>query len=167
MGRNINSLNFKEIISMIFHGTKNIHEKKVDTPDTTKWSGFYEEFQLNLESQNKTGWFKPSYMTNTVRRRMEVFSPSSFVQTKNLLVMVLRLLYIESFKQEKLKEIPNNNFYEILSYKIDIEDKYPARQVSLTRLFEIFKLYMNYYVRIYQNGLMYEYILGKTIIDQI
>ena len=167
LDRNINSLCFKEIMSMIFHASKNIYDKKIETPDNTKWSEFYQEFEDNLEAQNKLGWSKLNYITNGVRRRVEIFSPASFIRTKNLLTLILRLVYIENFKLEKINQTGTSGFHEILTYKIDIPDKYLVREVSLARLFDIFKLYMNYYTRIYQNGLMYEYILGKTIIDQI
>jgi hypothetical protein len=166
LDRNLNSLNFREIICMIFHATKNIYEKRVDTHDK-KWSDFYNEFLINLEAQNKIGWAKLVYITNQIRRRLEIFSPSSFVPSKNLLVQILRLLYIEDFKMQNLPLIENKNFYEILTYKIDIPDKYTVRQVSLPRLFEILKLYVGYYIRIYENGLMYECVLGKAIFEQI
>jgi len=167
MTKSINNLNFKDIISMIFHSVKNINDKKTDTVvEYTKWHDFYEDFKLNLEIQNNRSWPRLNYIKNDSKKRLEIFSPTSYNITKNLLILILRLLYIENFKLKEATSI-STSFHEILTYKIDIPDKYPISDLSLVRLFEIFKMYMSYYTRIYSNPMMYEYSLGASILDQI
>lgn len=170
MNKHINNLNFKDIISMIFHAVKNTDEKKLDTiTDNAKWKNFHEDFKLNLELQNNRGWPKLNYIKNDTRKRLEIFSPTSYNITKNLLILLLRLIYIESFKLNELASTPygRGNFHEVLTYKIDIPDKYPASDVSFIRLIEILKMYISYYTRIYQNVMMYEYSLGTSILEQL
>jgi len=161
--RNISTLNFREIISLIFYAVGSVAEKEDILEE--KWVKFNEEFKTDLEAQNTRRWPKLSYIRNDFRKRLEVFSTTSYHNSRNLLILILRLLHIETFK---LKNLPqNNDYHEILTHTISIPDKYICSKVSMVRLFEIFKLYVQYYCRIYHNEMMYEYALGKSIVDQI
>jgi hypothetical protein len=184
--RNISILNFREIISLIFHAVGSVAEKgdilddpivakapvkelssglSSGLPSEEKWIKFHEEFVIDLEAQNTRRWPKLSYIRNDFRKRLEVFSTTSYHSSRNLLILILRLLHIETFK---LKNLPQNpDYHEILTHTISIPDKYVSNKVSMVRLFEILKLYVQYYCRIYHNEMMYEYALGKSIVDQI
>jgi hypothetical protein len=163
MEKHIDTLNFREIICLIFHAIKTIKEEANITND--EWIQFYKDFEINLEIQNNKYWPKLSLMENKFRKRLEIFSPSLYNSTKNLLILILRLLYVENHKSKYLTD--NTDFHEILTHKISIPDKYACSKVSLVRLFEIFKIYMQYYIMIYSNEMMYENILGKSIMEQL
>ena len=84
-----NNFNFKDIISVIFHSIKNINDKKIDTiTEYTKWHDFFEDFKLNLEIQNNRSWPRLNYIKNDPKKRLEIFSPTSYNITKNLLILI-------------------------------------------------------------------------------
>ena len=166
MNKHINTLNFREIICLIFHAVKTISESTDPENPHQQWIQFYKDFELNLEHQNNKRWPKLSLMENRFRKRLEIFSPTSYNTTKNILVLILRLLYIENYKIKNALS-PNTDFHEILTYKINITDDYESSKVSIVRLFEIFKLYMMYYIKVYNNEMMYENMLGKSILQQL
>jgi hypothetical protein len=182
INRNIDTFNFKEIISLLFHAIKNISEKKdmgslvLSIPQSKddvvdikngidKWMLFYKDFEADLETQNTRRWPKLSYIRNDFRKRLEIFSSMHYHNSKNLLMLVLKLLYIETFKAKNLPA--NNDYHDVLNNIIHINDNHPANKISLPRLFEIFKLYMQHYIKIYNNEMMQEYSLGKSILAQI
>lgn len=161
LSKNISVLNFHEIISLVFHAIENIKDRS----ECTEWNNLHKDFIELLDSENKRRWPKLNYMTNTYRKRLEVFFSSTFTSTNNVLLLLIRLLYIESFKNDN--GTLQIECHQPLQHHIAIPDKYMSTEVSIVRLFELLKMYLNYYIKIYHNEMMFEHLLGKAIINQI
>jgi len=171
LSKNISELNFHEVISLVFYAIEGIHSGEgISTSSTSNqsnadWTSLYKDFLALLESENKRRWPKLNCITNSYRKRLEVFFPSTFTQTNNILLLLLRLLYVETFKVDNMPAqlAP----HPVLLHHINIPDKYKSTEVSLVRLFELLKSYLGYYVKIYHNEMMFEYVLGKKVSDHI
>ena len=153
---------------LFFYAVKNMTGDKNTGPnpiERKKWTQFYTDFEKTFEAQNNVSWPKLNYIDNGYRKRLEIFTPSSYYPSKNILILLSRLVYIENYKTQHIHN--RKDYHKILTHKIDIPDKYISTKVTFIRLFEILKMYMNYYLRIYQNGMMYENILAKLILDQM
>ena len=164
---NINTINFKDVISLFFYAVENISSpnNNINNPEQKKlFIEYFKIFENNIKYQNSVGLPKLSYITNDKKKRLEIFSPSLYHPTQNILVLLLRLLHIEEFKE---KQNIQGKYEKVLSHKINIIDSYNCADVSIIRLFEILKDYMNYYIKIYDNGMMYENKLGVIVLSQM
>lgn len=167
----VHTLNFRDIISLFFHAVENVSSPtsniKINNSEQKKlFAQFYENFENNIAHQAKFGWPKLSYIRNEHNKRFEIFTPALYHPSKNILVLLLRLLHIEHFKEDEMSEL-DSSYHKPLSHKIKISDQYNCAEISFVRLFEILKEYMIYYTGVYNNGMMYEYSLGTSILNQM
>lgn len=141
--------NFKGIVSLVFHAASRL----VNDAD---WKGLYDEFEEELERQNIYGWPKVSVNRNSYRKILTVLLLKPFMKSNNVLILLLRLLYIENYKA-------NQNCYcqNVLEYIIAPVD---VTNLSLENLFDLLKKYVIYYVKVYQEESYYEYQLGNAIL---
>lgn len=168
--KNLPDINFREILSLFFHAIENISLSDYPCSSEQKkiFTQFYTDFKNNILDQNKMGWPKLNYIKNDYKRLFEIFTPSLYYPSKNILVLLLRLLHIETFKDDEIRTIKTETIYhQVLSHKVNIGDKYNCKEISLVRLFEILKEYMNYYVAVYNHTMCYENRLGLAILSQM
>ena len=171
LNKTINTLNFRDIVSLFFHAVENVSSPtssiKINNSEQKKlFTQFYENFENNITYQKNFGWPKLSYIRNDHSRRFEIFTPTLYHPSKNILVLLLRLLHIEEFKEAEM--LANGvDYHRILSHKIKIDDQYNCTHISFVRLFEILKQYITHYVNMYSNGMMYESRLGMAILNQM
>uniref|UniRef100_A0A6C0LUS9 Uncharacterized protein n=1 Tax=viral metagenome TaxID=1070528 RepID=A0A6C0LUS9_9ZZZZ len=156
-----NQLTFHDVISLTFHGAKNLSELEPDL-----WEDLYKEFIEELYKQNKKGWPLTVLNYNIKSCRIDVNSTKPYIKTKNFLMQLFRLLYLETVKEEGIQK--TFNFHQILSYQIIQDDELiEIENISLKRLFVFLSTYLKYYISIYNDETKIEYQLGKVILNQI
>ncbi|XWV26593.1 hypothetical protein QJ857_gp0474 [Tupanvirus soda lake] len=161
INKNINNLTFKEIISLVFHAASILSNDNLDTI-SQGWTDIYTEFEKELEKQNKSKWPQMSITKNDYNRRIDIFSTGgSFISSKNIFMLMLRLLYVENYKRPYVYK--SYNYHKVLGYKPKTIDNVCVKKLSLAELFEHFKICMKHYMRVYSDEKHFEYQLGKTI----
>ncbi|XWV25332.1 hypothetical protein QJ856_gp0438 [Tupanvirus deep ocean] len=165
INKSINNLTFKEIISLVFHAASILSNDNMDTI-SQGWKDIYADFEKELEKQNKIKWPHMSITKNDYNRRMDIFSTGgSFISSKNIFMLMLRLLYVENYKRPYVYK--SYNYHKILSYKPKITHDVCVKKLSISELFEHLKLCMKHYLKVYNDDKHFEYQLGKTINDII
>lgn len=163
---NINSITFKDIISMIFYAIQNMTHNF--NPDEKKWNSFYQDFINDLEKQNKNKWPKLTIIRNDYQKRMDIMSSvseHSYIKSNNFLVLLLRLLYIENYK--RIYTFKWYKYHKILGYNIVIDRVKEIQKLTIADLFDLLKIGLKYYLKIYDNELQFEYQLATSILEQI
>lgn len=172
--KTVENLTFKDVMSLIFHATifmtraSNTESSDTDTDtdtSTENWIKFYDEFKNDFAKQNDEKWPKLFIIKNNYYKRIDINTSSSFTKSKNLLMLLLRLLYVENYKRTYV--FKSYKYHKILSHKIPIKNITEIKKISLSDLFDSLKTYINYYLKIYNDNTHYEYILGKSIISQL
>lgn len=160
MSKKINELTFKNIISLIFHCFPRILEdNSFDNTEIKYWKLFHDEFLKELQIQNKQKW--PGFFFIEKMYNIEAITDKSFVRSKNLLMLLLRLSYTE---KEKEKHISSHHYKKILNNCIRHNIHHEIKSLSLKELLDLLETHINYYLKIYNNDLSFENSLGKTII---
>lgn len=186
MNKHINVMTFKDIISLVFYAMEDIKENNKNIFDQTepinynisnqneminqnsqikKWIELFDEFTTTLKIQNNKRWPKLNHIRNNFRKRLEIFSSASYHPSRNILMLLLRLLYVETYKISNISVA--DDYYDILGHRISTSDRYSPDKITMSRLFEILKMHLQHYMRIYHNEMIYENILCKSIIDQL
>ena len=162
--KNTGITTFKDIISLIFYAIQEI-SKDTTNPDSTKWAKFYREFEEALNKQNRNKWPQLSVNRNDYSKRMDVYPVSAFTKSKNLLILLLRLLYIENYKASIVSE--TYKYHKILTHNIPPLITIEVTKLSLTDLIDLLKTYIQYYLRIYDDDDHFEHHLGQVILNQL
>ena len=178
INKNINNLTFKEIISLIFHAVGIVANDKSDPELATlkrgaeylndsqlTWKNIYDEFQKELEMQNKYKWPVMTIIKNDYSKRMDIFSNDEFIVSQNFLTLLLRILVVENYKRPYIYK--SYNYHKILGHKLKISESHSIQKISLTDLFTYLKICLKYYIRIYNNDKYFEYQLAKAILNQM
>ena len=178
INKNINNLTFKEIISLIFHAVGIVaNDKSEPEPVILKqnsnnpidnqptWKNIYDEFQKELEMQNKYKWPVMTIIKNDYSKRMDIFSNDEFIVSHNFLTLLLRVLVVENYKRPYIYK--SYNYHKILSHKLKISESHSIQKISMTDLFAYLKICLKYYIRIYNNEKYFEHQLGKAILNQM
>ena len=153
-------LSFKEICSLIFHASK----KMAANVTNVEWHIFYQEFLADYDKQNKTQWPQLSILRNDYYKRIEIISVEPFIKSENLLMLLLRLLYVENYKRPYIYEYME--YHKILGWKLDTGLTELA-DYTVGKLFDLLKKCMVHYNKIYDNDRHFEYQLAKAIIRQV
>jgi len=159
--KNINIITLEETISLIFYATI-----KMTSYDET-WKDYYKKFQYDLNEQNVRGWPKLIFTRNDIRKRLDSLMTESFISSDNILLLLLQLLYIEKNKKNNIMNNVYVSFerYDILSHCLDNVDlQHHIGQLSLAKMFEILEAYINIYMGLYNNKMLFEYKLSKNIL---
>jgi hypothetical protein len=151
-----NELTIKDIISLIFHTVIQMASDNV-------WKKYYHEFESELAKQNELEWPKFSIMKNDYDKRFDIILFKSFLKSNHLLMLLLRLLYVENYKSAKRS--PDNYYHDILLHKMTVKNQ--IQKLSLTDLFELLKKCVDQYIKVYNHEGYFEYQLGDTILCQI
>lgn len=176
--KKICDITFKDTLSLIFHVTTVLANNSINSTNSISpglndthaeneisWMSFYQNFLEDLEHQNKQNWptiffFKKSYF-----KRIEAHSDKAFIKSKHFLMLLLRLLYVENLKEQYNTDTVN--YQNILQHNLNLDDDMYVYQLSLQRLFEILQLYINHFMKIYNDKMIFEYQLGKSILTQL
>lgn len=155
--KEIKDINFKDVISLFFHALIELAETD------SEWKNIYDEFQTEFEMQNKNGWPELSLVRNDSQKRYDIFSSTSYIPTKNILLLLLRLLYIENYKLTNAYQF--YDYHKILDAYIDLTVT-NIQNITFGEIFSKIEECMRLYVRIYRgNGV--ENSLGKAILEQL
>ena len=115
INKSINYLTFKDVISLIFYACDAM-SKHMEDPDFKMWSEFYKRFESKIEKQNKLKWPLLSIIRNDYDKRIDIFSTREYIKTKNLLMLLLRLLHIENYKRPYVYK--TYQYHKILGQKL-------------------------------------------------
>jgi hypothetical protein len=185
--KKVNAVTLEETISLIFYAAIKMADR-----DST-WKDYYKKFQQDLNEQNNKGWPKLIFTRNDSRKRLDSLMTETFISSDNLLLLLLQLLYIEKNKKNNIMNSVYVSFerYDILSHCLDnivenqchfsspineekmtrglktIECHKDIRQLSLTKMFEILEAYINIYISLYNNKMLFEYKLSKNILTML
>lgn len=165
VNKNINNVTFNEIISLIFHAILITSTDKTES-DNIIWNEIYTQFEKELIEQNNKKWPYMTIIKNDYGKRVDIFSTdTSFIGSNNILMLLMRLLYIEKYKRSYVYK--SYKYHKILGYKMETVRDIPIRNVSLIELFKFLHMYMEYYIKIYNDNEYIEFELGKKIINQL
>lgn len=163
--KNINDVSFREIISLIFYAAISISKNK-SNPDQIEWKEIYNNFENELVEQNKQKWPQILISKNDYNKRIDVISAySPFIETKNIFMLLLRLLYIENYKRPYI--FKSYNYHKILGCKMRNKTDIIIKNLSVMDLFGILKQHLNRYMKIYNDENNFEYLLCGAIMKQI
>lgn len=157
--KEISKLTIKETISLIFHSIKNLS-------NCDEWDYIYTEYQMLLNKQNNLSWPKMAMVKNSYLQCIQTYkTEGQFVDTKNILMLLLRFLIIESCKLSYIGDF--DYFPEILNHSIDYDNNLQVTNITILELFDLIHKQLLYYIKIHSNTTRFEYQLAKSIIDQI
>lgn len=163
--KNVENITFQDIISLIFH-TFIYMIQEPSHPDYHNWKKYYQEFERDYEKQNKETWPQIVITRNDHKKRIDIVSLSDdFIISTNFLMQLLKMLYVENYKRSYVYKA--YKYHKILSYKIKKNGINKVQTLSIHDIFDILKKFMLYYMRIYNNQQNFEYILAKSIFDQL
>lgn len=162
--KSISEIDFKDVISLVFYGTIFAATEM----NEIEWKKILDEFNLQLEKQNKCGWPTMSINRNDFDKRMEIFvSNTSFVTTNNFLTLLFRLLLIENYKRPYI--FKSYNYHKILGHKnvpkkeLFIGNNTLVKNLTLHDIFNLLDDFINYYLKIFGDDTTFEYRLAKRI----
>jgi len=165
LDKNISNITLEETISLIIHTIQIMATK--DNPDKFVWKKINDEFITYIAKQNAKMWPAMTVIKNYYDKCLDILLISeSFINSKNILVLLFRLLFIEKYKQ-------SNNFAYfclVLDYRLDndnFSDNKLISDLSLDAIFDLLSKHLNYYFKVYNNKLHLEYQLAKSISCQI
>jgi hypothetical protein len=160
--KNIDNLTFKEIISLVFYAVSTV-ANDITEPDHSAWKNIYEEFEKELHEQNKHKWPNMSIIKNDYSKRIDIFSTgATFITSKNFLMLLFRLLYVENYKRPYIYK--SYKYHKMLSHKMKISNNTSVKKLSMIELFKYLKTCLNYYIKIYNDDMNFEYQLCKSIL---
>src|SRR5271154_4704567 len=158
------SVTFKDIISLIFYAVSTL-AKNSTNPDSTTWANFYYEFEHELTLQNQNKWPKLSIIKNDYEKHLDIMLSSPFIKSTNLLMLLLRLLYIENYERKYI--FKTYNYPEILNHRVQVPMQTEISKLSLSDLFDLLKHGIQHYHKIYRSQETFEYQLAKAIYTQL
>uniref|UniRef100_A0A6G6AC27 Uncharacterized protein n=1 Tax=Borely moumouvirus TaxID=2712067 RepID=A0A6G6AC27_9VIRU len=158
--KNENQIDFVEIISLVFHAVNILSEKR-----TNYWKSLYVEFKHDLKKQNKQKWPVLNITHNEFNKRFDIYISKPFIESDNILTLLNRLLYIETYKSENIKK---NGYKNILkNILVKNSDICRVNKISLYQLFELLIEQLNFYVKLYNDNTKIEHSLAQKIINLI
>lgn len=164
INKSINELTFKESVSLIFHAIKNLSTDQT-RDDYMDWYNIYQDFLVLFDEQNKVGWPQLIISRNDYDRRMDISSFSTpFLKSDNLLIMLIRLIYVENYKRSYVYK--TYQYHKVLGYKNNTA-KIEIKNASLSDLFVCLQNGLQHYMKIYNDKNQFEYQLVKNILGQI
>jgi len=162
LNKKIKNITFKEAISLFFH-TATVMINNSD-PEYEQWKELYIEFEGQVVQQNKLIWPQLTITKNDYGKRIDIIAmDKSFVPSKNIFTLLLRLLYIENYKRAYV--FKSYEYHKILSHKLKNESETLAKSVSLDEIFSLLKKHVIRFLKIYTNDKYYEHLLGKKIFN--
>ena len=164
VNKNINELTFKEIISLIFHASKNI----INDPSCTEWAKLYKQFEKELSEQNKMKWPEMAIIKNDYDKRIDILTTTSaatFIKTENIFMLLLRLLYVENYKRPYI--FKSYNYHKILGNKLKGARQQSVKSLSLYDLFDLLQKQLTRYIRIYNDENQFEHQIATSLLKCI
>ena len=152
-----NCISFLDVVGLVFHGISLLSQ----SDDGCK--NIYSEFLEGSDKQHKNRWPELIIIKNDYSKRVDVMSNKSFIASKNLLVLLQRMLYIETQKEKYVYS--TYNYYPILPYIIN--KNIDVKKLSLDDVFDLCKECMVYYTKIYNDDGKFENILARNILKQL
>jgi hypothetical protein len=151
ISKDINSLQMKDYLCLLIYAFSRL--AKID--DT--FDKIYKEFILETEKQCKT-WPRLTTIYNEYSNRIDLVTTSHpFIDSQNILTIVLRFLYIESIKAKR------NPKKSILLYQPKTVF-YSFRKIELTELIKVIEDCMDHYLKLYANSSKFENRMAKSLI---
>lgn len=183
----VKDLTFKEVICLIFYSIDTMSKDSMNLQQR-EWKIIYDEFEADIQKQNNYNWPKIKIITNNENKRIDVFAVSKmYIKSDNFLTHLFRLLSIENYK--RAYNYKSYGYHKILNHKLDNNNTTTVKYISLYEIFNLFKIFMEYYISIYgdkdlltttrsinksyeyqnqnQNQKRLEYLLAKTIIKKL
>lgn len=165
LNKTIHDTTFKEIISLCFHSVIIISNKS-DNPCYVQWKNLFDEFENQFKKQNNVGWPQITVINNDYYKRIDIsVINKQFIESTNIFMLLFRLLYIENFKISHI--LKSNKYYEILDHKLNNGNNEKVKKISLDIIFELLKIYLIYYKKIYNNHGYFEYQLCNIILNNL
>lgn len=165
INKNSKNITFKETISLIYHAAA-LMSNNNEHPDKENWEKLYNEYKTELEKQNRIKWPHIEFIKNDYDKRMDILIvKSSFIYSKNIFMLLLRLLYIENYKRPYIYK--TYEYHKILGHKVDDYPDIIAKNMSINDLFGLLKQHLIFYKKIYNDDMHFEYQLANIILNQI
>jgi hypothetical protein len=170
--KNIVNITFQETISLIFHAfISMINDESI--LDKDGWEKIYKKFNMDLAIQNQIKWPRLFFRSEYNHIRIDISTCQTFIQSANILTLLLRVLYIENAKIPLLTKyggytkILDHTLDNLVNIPIDNLANTPVKDLSLRNLFDLLRSHMEYYLKIYHNMKYPEYHLGDAILKKI
>ena len=125
-----------------------------------------QEFLLEYQKQQLVNMPVPLIISNNESRRSEIISfDKPFITSSNICTLLMRLDYIEQFKIKHI--VSTINHYNILDRKLEIPNSKSTNNITNTEIFIMIKMFIVYYLTVYNNIASFEYNLGLSILNAI
>jgi hypothetical protein len=176
--KNTSQLTMQDVLSLAIHtvNAMRIHDVKtcsvvsesfsteLSTSSHT-WDTMYEEFQSELLYQTTIGWPILTIINNSIYKRKDVLSMNvPFMSSSNFLVYIIRIIYVELMKEKSARDE-----YKCVMFNHPFDDivQEPVKQLTAKRLFNLVRMALMKYLRIYREPGTFEYELGKRILSMM
>ncbi len=163
------NLNFREVISLFYHASCSLSKNMSNDDELSAfWKKLLDDFLKDLEKQNKFGWPVITVNRNSYRKRIDVIDVETpFVVSNNILILLIRLIYIENYKRPYINK--SDNYHKILGMNLQhelIKSEY-IENITLADIIDSLKLHLVEYMKIYSDDKKIEYQLSKNILAQL
>lgn len=165
LSKTVNNLTLKETLSLVIYAAKNL-ANDVDFSDNKMWKDLYQEFEQDLVKQNDKGWPNLLIVKNDYGRRIDIFCTGTYyINSNNLLMLLLRILFVENYKRKYIYK--SYNYHNVLGHKLNDRPNKPVTKISLVELFELLQCQLQYYLKVYDDDDHYENCLGTKIVSHL
>jgi hypothetical protein len=163
-------LTFLELVSTIFYEFYRIYLMN----ENQIWVDCWKEFEIQMEEQNKKGWpnltlIKKQHGADTNKHKLVAIAdgPFSFIKTNNILMMLIRIIHIEKYKETKRSvgySVPvDKSFLQYVLGKKTSQKIDAGNEIEI--LFVLLKKHIEKYLTLYNDGSEFENQMGKFILD--
>lgn len=165
--KNVINLTFSETISLIFHTIYTLKFQS-DFNDDNIWQNIYLQFCGELEKQDSLKWPQITLLRNYSHECIHTLSSDKpFIDSTNILTLLLRLLFIEKYKYNN--DLKYVSFGNILHHALDKINNDSVTFITINNLsiygmFTLLEKQIEYYIKFYKNQSYLEYQLGIKIL---
>lgn len=164
-------LTLQEALSAAFHATQAIGSSHTGLSEKARftaqlWNDLYGEHVQELRNQTEQGWPKPNFRNNRIQLRRDLDTLSqSFLRSDNYLTLILRLLYLEVFKNASNFSFSCINVLDLHPY--DENNTEIMGELTLARIFYLVRMALVKYLRVYNSQGTFENELGSAILTAL
>lgn len=167
--KKINQLTFKDVISLNFHAFE-LLSGTTKNPNFN-YEEYYNDFLDEIELQNKKGWPQLLIKKNDYHKRVDACCLEPYINSKNYLMMLLRMMSIENYKRMYVKK--SYDYPKVLGHKLFEENSINdpngdcILQMALSELFVLTEHCIKYYLKIYHDHSTIEHKIGLSLLKYL
>jgi hypothetical protein len=167
--KKINQLTFKDIVSLNFYAFELL--SKTTKNHNFNYKEYYNDFLDEVDLQNKKGWPQLLINKNDYRKRVDACCVEPYINSKNYLMMLLRMMSIENYKRMYVKK--SYDYPKVLGHKFSEEniinnsDYDCILQMTLSDLFVLTEFCIKYYLKIYHDQSTIEHKIGLSLLKYL